>query len=166
LKLDKVYEATVYLGITSSTGDPEGVLTEVSTAQPTQEDITKALRKFTGDIEQTPPVYSAIKIGGERAYNLARKGKEVTMPTRSVTVYELALVEYAYPEVHIRAHVSSGTYIRSLAEDIGKELGVGAYCSALRRTRIGDISIEDADQLPEILMSIQIHNDDKNDNHE
>lgn len=144
LKLDKVYEATVRLGYSSSTGDPEGELTTISDTHPTYDAIRTALQELTGQIEQTPPVFSAIKINGERAYKLARKGKEVAMPTRQVTVYELELVEYAYPDIKIRAHVSSGTYIRTLAEDIGKKLGVGAYCYELRRTSIGDMSIEDS----------------------
>ena len=146
-KLDKVYEARLYLGATSTTGDPEGEQSVISDRQPTEDDIRAALEKFTGELTQTPPAYSAIKIGGVRAYKLARQGKEVEMPTRQVTIHALELMSYTYPQVNIRAHVSSGTYIRTLAEDIGRELGVGAYLTALRRTRVGKYSVDDAQAL-------------------
>jgi len=146
-KLDKVYEATIQLGQTSSTGDPEGEITEVSDLIPTLDDVNEVLQGFLGEIEQTPPAYSAIKINGQRAYKLAREGKVVDMPSRLVTVYSLELVDYTYPEIKIRVHVSSGTYIRTLAEDIGLQLGTGAYCTQLRRTKIADFSIGDAAQL-------------------
>lgn len=146
-KLDKVYEATVHLGKTSTTGDPEGELTIVSDIEPTLEQVQAAVKKFTGEIMQRPPIFSAIKINGERAYKLARDGQEVEIPLRAVTVYELEVIEYAYPKLKIRTHVSSGTYIRSLASDIGVELQTGAYCTALRRTSIADYSIADAQTL-------------------
>ena len=143
-KLDKVYEATVRLGQTSTTGDPEGELSDVSAREPSVEEVQRALKGFVGEITQRPPQFSAIKIGGRRAYDLARKGEVVEMPERQVTVFSLELLEYAYPDVHIRVHVSSGTYIRTLAEDIGKVLETGAYCSALRRTKVAEYSIENA----------------------
>ena len=146
-KLDKVYEATIRLGQTSSTGDPEGEITDVSDIQPTLDEVNEALSQFIGEIQQTPPIYSAIKINGERAYKLARKGETVEMPVRTVTIYNLELVEYTYPDIKIRVHVSSGTYIRTLAEDIGRVLGTGAYCTQLRRTKIADFSIDDSAQL-------------------
>jgi tRNA pseudouridine55 synthase len=149
-KLDKVYEATITLGKTSTTGDPEGELTAVSLEQPTKEQIETALEKFRGEIFQRPPIFSAIKINGQRAYKLARDGQEVEIPLRAVTVYTLMLVDYSYPELKIRTHVSSGTYIRSLAVDIGEALGVGAYCSELRRTRIADWDVSEARQLSEL----------------
>jgi tRNA pseudouridine55 synthase len=102
------------------------------------------LADLTGEIIQTPPAYSAIKINGQRAYKLARKGQVVEIPKRTVTIYRLELLDYAYPELKIRAHVGSGTYIRTLAEDIGSALGVGGYCSQLRRTEVGKWRIEDA----------------------
>lgn len=144
LKLDKVYEATVELGKTSTTGDPEGELTEVNTTQPTREEIEQVLEQFRGEITQRPPAFSAIKINGQRAYKLARAGKEVVIPERTVTIYELETTDYLYPNLKIRARVSSGTYIRTLAEDIGKALGVGAYCSELRRTHVGQWDIAEA----------------------
>jgi tRNA pseudouridine55 synthase len=146
LKLDKVYEATIHLGATSTTGDPEGEIAPVSDRQPTKRDISQALQQFTGEITQIPPAYSAIKINGQRAYKLARAGKAVDMPSRQVTVYALDLVDYTHPELKVRAHVSSGTYIRTLATDIGATLGVGAYCSALRRTRVGEYDVDRAEQ--------------------
>jgi tRNA pseudouridine55 synthase len=140
-KLDKEYEATFHLGQTSSTGDPEGELTDVSATIPAEDAVKAALEQFTGEITQRPPMFSAIKINGRRAYDLARKGEVVEMPERQVTIYSLELLEYTYPNVHIRVHVSSGTYIRTLAEDIGKVLGTGAYCSELRRTKVGEWSV-------------------------
>jgi len=149
-KLDKVYEATIRLGQTSSTGDPEGEITNISDIQPTLDDVNDALSQFVGEIQQTPPIYSAIKINGKRAYKLAREGgtaETIEIPVRTVTIFSLELVEYTYPEIKIRVHVSSGTYIRTLAEDIGKVLGTSAYCIQLRRTKIADFSIDDSAQL-------------------
>lgn len=143
-KLDKEYEATIRLGETSSTGDPEGELTRVSDSIPTKEAVEAALQPFRGEITQVPPIFSAIKINGRRAYDLARKGEEVTVPPRQVTVHALELLDYSYPDVRVRVHVSSGTYIRSLAEDIGKLLETGAYCVELRRTKVAQWSVDDA----------------------
>ena len=152
LKLDKVYEAEIVLGETSTTGDPEGEITKNSnrTDEITKAELEAALVQFTGEIQQIPPAFSAIKINGQRAYKLARKGEEVIMPARTVTVYSLELIEYSYPVVRIRVHVSSGTYIRTLAEDIGQTLGVGAYCRGLRRTKVGDYLIEQATSLNDL----------------
>lgn len=144
-KKDKVYEATIRLGETSTTGDPEGEITATGAELPSEEQIAEVLKQFTGKIEQRPPIFSAIKINGERAYKLARKGQEVEMPTRTVEIYSIEQISYSKPELQIRTHVSSGTYIRTLAEDIGKALGCGAYCSQLRRTQIADYKI---DELP------------------
>ncbi|MCB9819925.1 tRNA pseudouridine(55) synthase TruB [Candidatus Nomurabacteria bacterium] len=142
LKQDKVYEATFTLGTTSTTGDPEGDLVAASEHQPGLDEIKSVLQQFTGKITQTPPAYSAVKVNGQRAYRLARDGKKVEIPSREVTVYSIDLVSYDYPNLKLVAHVSSGTYIRSLAEDIGSALGTGAYCSELRRTAIGKWSID------------------------
>ena len=140
-KLDKEYEATIRLGQTSSTGDPEGDIVTVSRRVPTQAEINRALARFTGEVMQTPPMYSAIKINGQRAYDLARKGQIVDMPPRQVTIYSLECLDYTYPNLRIKTHVSSGTYIRSLAEDLGTVLGTGAYCAQLRRTKVGEWSV-------------------------
>lgn len=150
-KLDKTYEVTIRLGQTSTTGDPEGEITEVSDVKPSQATIESTLKKFIGDITQKPPIYSAIKIGGQRAYKLARSGKEIDMPTRQVNIYSLEIVNYSYPVIKIKTRVGSGTYIRSLAEDIGRSLGVGAYCTQLRRTKIDKWKADDAQQLSDFL---------------
>ena len=149
-KLDKVYETTIRLGATSTTGDPEGEVTELEKGEVKKLErvvIEDALAKFTGEITQTPPIYSAIKINGQRAYNLARKGHDIEMPSRQVTVYSLELLDYTWPYLQIRTHVSSGTYIRSLAADIGAVLGTGAYCTQLRRTKIADWDVAGAKTL-------------------
>ncbi len=142
LKLDKVYEATIRLGQTSTTGDPEGEITEVSDRMPAEEEIRASLEQFKGEITQIPPAFSAIKVNGQRAYKLAREGKEVEIPSRQVTIHSIDLIEYNYPLLQIRTNVSSGTYIRTLAEDTGKALGTGAYCQDLRRLSIGYLSLK------------------------
>jgi tRNA pseudouridine55 synthase len=143
-KLDKTYEVTMRLGQTSTTGDEEGEKAVVSDRQPTQSEIEQALQQFVGDSMQVPPIYSAIKINGKRAYKLAREGKEVKMEARPVHVEYLKLTSYSYPTVTFTTLVSSGTYIRSLVEDVGKVLKTGAYMSGLRRTTVGPYTIEQA----------------------
>ena len=141
-KKDKVYEATIRLGAISSTGDPEGEITINDEAPDfTLDEIDVVARQFVGEIEQTPPAFSAIKINGQRAYRLARAGKEVEMPKRKVTIYSIDVLEYEAPFLKIRTHVGSGTYIRTLAEDLGRALGCGAYTTELRRTKIADYDI-------------------------
>ena len=149
-KLDKVYEATIRLGQTSTTGDTEGEITDVSDTIPAQTKVKKVLEGFIGQTIQRPPIYSAININGQRAYKLARAGKQVEMPERQVTIYSLELINYMYPELEVRTHVSSGTYIRSLTKDIGEVLGVGAYCTKLRRTNIADWKVDQAKSLSEL----------------
>lgn len=149
-KLDKVYEATFRLGQTSTTGDPEGEITDVSDKRPTREEVEEVLTRFTGEISQRPPIFSAIKINGQRAYKLARNGEEIEIPTRQVTIHSLELLDYTYPELKIRTHVSSGTYIRSLAVDIGEALGTQAYCTQLRRVSISKWNVADAKQLSDM----------------
>ena len=146
-KLDKWYEAEIMLGEISTTGDPEGELTRVSERQPPRSEVEAVLGTFVGEIKQRPPVFSAIKINGRRAYQLARQGQPVDMPERTVSIYALELVTYAYPRLAIRAHVSSGTYIRSLAVDIGQKLGTGAYCCQLRRQAIAEYDVAQAKPL-------------------
>lgn len=145
LKLDKEYEATMKLGYTSSTGDPEGEIMSCYNGKPPKmADITAAVSSFIGKISQTPPKYSAIKINGERAYKLARKGQDFTIPSREVEIYKIEVLDYEWPFLSIRCSVSSGTYIRTLAEDIGQQLGTGAYLTKLRRTKVGKFDVEDA----------------------
>ena len=149
LKLDKIYEAEMKLGFISTTGDPEGEVTEYSSQKikPTKAEIESCINSFIGEIDQTVPKFSAVKINGERAYKLARSGADFETPTRKVIIFRIEILDYSYPTLIIRCHVSSGTYIRTLAEDIGKKLGTGAYLTALRRTKVGDFRIEDAKQI-------------------
>ncbi len=152
-KLDKWYEAEIMLGEVSTTGDPEGELTHVSARQPSCSEIEAVLSIFEGEIKQRPPIFSAIKINGRRAYQLARQGQPVDMPERIVLIYALELVAYEYPRLVIRAHVSSGTYIRSLAVDIGQKLGTGAYCRQLRRQAIAEYDVAQAKPLADFGIS-------------
>ncbi len=149
-KLDKRYVAEITLGANSSTGDNEGEKTEVSDRMPSLAEIEAALAKLTGEIIQTPPVYSAIKIGGQEAYKYARAGRAVEVPSRQVTVYENKLIDYKYPIIELATHVSSGTYVRTLAEDLGKLLETGAYLSGLVRTTVGGFNLDEALVLDEI----------------
>lgn len=143
-KLDKTYVAQIELGKSSTTGDREGELIDVNDRVPSEDEIKRTLELFKGEIEQTPSKYSAIKIDGQEAYKRARRGEDVVMPSRKVTINSIELISYKYPYLEISTDVSSGTYIRSLAEDIGKELGTGAYLSALERTRVGEYDLKDS----------------------
>lgn len=149
-KLDKTYEVTMRLGITSTTGDEEGEKQVRSENEPTREAIVESLAAFTGPLMQTPPAFSAIKVQGKRAYELARKGQKLELQPRPITIHSLHLDSYNYPYVRFTTHVSSGTYVRVLVEDIGERLGVGAYMSALRRTTVGQFRLEDAVRLEEL----------------
>lgn len=156
--LDKTYEATALLGVTSDTYDPEGVKTETNPKmyeRPNLESIDKALEKFRGSYEQKAPLHSAKKIKGRKLYELARSGEatEEMRPKKEVKISELEILNYAWPELKFRVSCSSGTYIRSLADDIGRELGCGAYLTQLRRTKIGEFNIQDAVQLSELSQS-------------
>ncbi|HTK59905.1 MAG TPA: tRNA pseudouridine(55) synthase TruB [Candidatus Baltobacteraceae bacterium] len=143
--LDKAYEATLRLGASSDTMDRTGVVTEHKDCAPISEPAFEAaLEKFRGAIDQVPPMFSAKKVGGKKLYELARAGETVERKPVAVTIHELALVEYAWPIAKIRTRVSSGTYIRALADDIGTALGCGAYLEELRRTSIGPYKVEDA----------------------
>lgn len=155
-KLDKTYEVTMELGKTSTTGDDEGEKTVVSHTAPAEEAVLEALKRLQGHIMQVPPAFSAMKIDGKRAYKLAREGKEVALEARPVMIYKNTLTGYEYPYVHFTSEVGSGTYIRSLVEDLGKLLGTGAYLTALRRARVGRFSVADAaaPDAPELLERI------------
>lgn len=143
-KLDKTYEVTMKLGETSTTGDNEGEKTHTSDIRPTRAEIETVLSRFVGDTMQTPPAFSAIKINGQRAYKLAREGKAPELKPRPIHIEKITAGLYDYPYVQFTAEVSSGTYIRSLVEDAGRELGAGAYMSDLRRTKVGDYDITNA----------------------
>jgi tRNA pseudouridine55 synthase len=153
MKLDKVYEVEMKLGETSTTADAEGEKKAVSNTTPTEKAVLVALQSFTGPISQLPPAFSAIKVNGQRAYKLARAGKEVALEPRQVTIYGITEVEYKYPLVKFTAKVSSGTYIRSLVVDIGEKLGTGAYMTNLRRTQIGPYKVTDSQNLNDLQWS-------------
>ncbi len=148
-KMDKTYEVELTLGFTSQTGDAEGPIEPFDFAQgkPSPQDINQVLKTFVGEGLQTPHAHSAVKIGGQRAYKLARAGKDFKIEPRKVTIYSIEKVHYKYPKLRFVTEVSSGTYIRSLAEDIGQKLGTGAYVSSLRRTKISDFDIKNAIQI-------------------
>ncbi len=143
-KLNKTYKVTMRLGETSTTGDEEGEKQAISKRVPSGKEIEDTLKQFVGELEQTPPAYSAIKVNGQRAYKLARAGKKVELEPRQITIYKLQMTSYKYPEIKFVAEVSSGTYIRSLVEDIGRKLGTGAYMSTLRRIQVGTYFITQA----------------------
>lgn len=156
-KLHKTYDVTLKLGQTSTTGDEEGEKTVVDNRQPELSEIEAVLSQFIGDTMQTPPIYSAVKIDGKRAYKLAREGKEVKIEPRQVHISQLIVHSYEYPFVTFTADVSSGTYIRSLVQDIGKQLKTGAYMSDLRRTKVGQFDLEKV-IIPDQVTAEQIHN--------
>lgn len=154
LKSDKEYIALIELGKESSTGDPEGDITIIKEkVSISKKDIEKVLKQFIGEIEQTPPIYSAIKIKGVPAYKLARKGKSPILKKRKVTIYSIKILSFKSPLLELKIKSSSGTYIRTLAKDIGEKLNTGAYVKELKRTRVGAYSIEDSKTLKEIELS-------------
>lgn len=141
----KEYCTEIKIGVQTESYDtekPEILHQDISNV--TEEDVKNTLERFLGEIEQKPPVFSAIKIDGARAYDLARKGEEVEMKSRKTTIHYIKDVKINFPMISFIVGCSKGTYIRSLAHDIGKELGVGAYLTQLRRTKIGDYTIENA----------------------
>jgi tRNA pseudouridine55 synthase len=141
----KRYRAEFLLGRTSPTEDIDGEVAELAGAPiPTRADVETAARRFTGEILQRPPAYSAVKVRGRRSYDLARKGHEVELAVRPVTVNRLDVIDFAYPRLTLDVQCSTGTYIRSLGRDLAEALGTGAVMSALERTAIGGIRIEDA----------------------
>lgn len=152
-KLDKIYECEITLGAVSNTGDSEGKITPVRNYRPTLKEVTKLLKGFVGKTEQTPPAYSAVKVSGQRAYRLARAGKMPKLEPRQVEIYDLNDISYDYPIISFMAEVSSGTYIRSLAEDIGTKLQAGAYLSSLRRIKVGKFDIKNAKYIDKITIS-------------
>jgi tRNA pseudouridine55 synthase len=161
----KRYEATIKLGATTATLDPESPEEPFSGGtglQPmldgseqlhglkTPAPVDEALQRFVGQIQQRPPAFSAMKVGGQRAYKLARSGKTVQLQPRTVHVYGIELVDYAWPFLRLRVECGRGTYVRSLARDIGETLGVGGYLTQLRRTRIGPFELSSAVTLEQL----------------
>ena len=150
LDADKEYFATLELGRRTSTGDAEGEVLEERPVAVTAAEIAAALERFRGAIEQVTPMHSALKRDGVPLYKLARKGKTVARASRRVQIFELALLGYEPPRLALRVRCSKGTYIRTLAEDIGAALGTGAHLVALRRSRSGDFRVDDALTLEEL----------------
>jgi tRNA pseudouridine55 synthase len=142
---DKRYQATIRLGSSTDTYDSEGAITSVSeVGDITEEQFDEILQEFVGEMEQVPPPYSAVKVKGRKAYEMAREGEEVDLEPRIINVYSLEILEWAPPEAVIDVYCSSGTYVRSLAHDLGKELGTGAHLVGLRRTKSGRFTLRDA----------------------
>lgn len=153
---EKEYTGTFTLGATTPTYDLESEVDQTfDISHITTEQIQEACKQFIGDILQYPPAHSALKVGGERLYEKARRGEEVELKQRAVTISEMELTRIELPEVDFRVVCSKGTYIRSLANDFGKTLNCGAYLSRLRRTRSGDFRIEDASEVMELVTAIR-----------
>ena len=140
----KAYDGVVRLGVTTDSDDATGTVLRTETVDVTPRQLGAALAQFRGGYEQRPPAYSAVKIAGERAYRRARRGEVVEPALRRVEIAELELVEYAAPDVRFRAIVGGGTYLRSLARDVGAALGCGGHLIALRRTAVGPLQLADA----------------------
>ena len=135
---DKVYEATLRLGVLTDTEDITGTVLETREVSVLKDDILGVLPQFTGEIQQIPPMYSAIKVDGQKLYHLAREGKEVARQSRTITIFSLELLGMEGQDVFLRVHCSKGTYIRTLCKDIGMALGCGGCMAALRRTAAGN----------------------------
>jgi tRNA pseudouridine55 synthase len=143
--MPKVYRTRIRLGATSDTDDADGTITENANAHPVNEEAVRAaLASFIGEVEQVPPTYSAARVEGRRAYALARRGTEVELAPRKVRVDRIDVREYRWPELELDVFCGKGTYIRSIARDLGRALGVGGYVTELRRLRIGPFTVEDA----------------------
>lgn len=147
MKLDKTYKVELKLGESSTTDDAEGELTKISVKQPEADSLKIVINSFIGNIEQTPPIYSAIKVDGKRAYKLAREGKTPELKSRTIKIYSINNLLYKYPSVNFITEVSSGTYIRSLVRDIGNKLGTGAYMTSLKRLSIGEFHLATAHKI-------------------
>ena len=140
----KRYEAVVRFGASTRTYDSDGEIVSRSSDIPTREQIEAALPAFTGEIRQVPPPFSALKVSGQRAYDLARAGQDLDLEPRPITIYALRLQDYQPPDLALEVECSAGTYIRSLAHDLGARLGCGGYLAALRRTKAGPFTLEQA----------------------
>ena len=148
---EKEYLATIRLGYTSTTDDNEGQKEKIQDiTKPLLVHVKNTLKQFKGEIDQVPPIYSAIKIKGQEAYKLARKGKEVKMKSRKALIKKISLISYKYPYLKIKVVTGPGVYIRSLARDIGQVLGTGGYLSSLERTRVGRFTKNKALKLNQI----------------
>jgi len=152
---DKRYQAIIRLGETTDTYDADGRVTTVSPVNISEEQFEQVLKTFIGEIEQMPPPYSAVKVQGRKAYEMAREGEEPNLQPRKIQVYSLELLEWAPPEAVIDVYCSSGTYVRSLAHDLGEKLGCGAHLIGLRRTKSGRFTLRDAVPLRKLRESFE-----------
>ena len=152
---DKRYQAVLQLGSSTDTYDSDGIITNTSQVEITEEIFEEKLQNFVGEIEQVPPPYSAVKVKGKKAYEIAREGEEIDLQPRKINVYSLELLEWAPPEAVIDVYCSSGTYVRSLAHDLGESLGSGAHLVGLRRTKSGRFTLRDAVPLRKLRESFQ-----------
>jgi tRNA pseudouridine55 synthase len=145
-RMKKTYVARLLLGATSDTDDADGIITPsaLNATPPDRETVDRCSQEFVGEIDQLPPAFSAAKVGGQRAYDLARRGREIALESRPVRIYSIKLLHYDYPSLELCVDCGKGTYIRSLARDLGQRLGVGAFVETLRRTRVGPFSAEEA----------------------
>ena len=151
VKLDKKYEAEIILGAESNTYDRTGLIRERKEVEKIdKKDILKILKKIKKRKEQIPPMYSAKKIGGKKLYELARKNIEIKRPAQLIKIRKIKIINYSWPKIKLKIFCSSGTYIRSIANDIGKELGCGAYLNELKRTKIGKYRIKKAEKIEKI----------------
>lgn len=148
---DKVYETEMILGAKTDTLDAAGEITARSDKKVSKEEFLEAMNTFRGEVEQIPPMYSALKINGKKLYDLAREGIEIERKRRKVTIYDIKLLDFDFPKATIRVTCSKGTYIRTLVDDIGEKLGTYAYVDELIRTRVGDFDIKDAIKSEDIL---------------
>lgn len=151
--LPKVYEATMLLGVATDTLDADGAVLSREEMPVSQAEVAAAMKRFVGPIHQVPPMVSALKIDGKRLHELAREGKEVERAPRPVTIHELEMTDFSpsnYPEVEFRVECSKGTYVRTLADDIGRSLGGHAHLTALRRTNNGSLSASEAVSIEEL----------------
>lgn len=147
---EKSYSAEIVLGYETDTYDAEGKQKKVSSQKPDFAQIEAVLKTFKGEVDQVPPIYSALKINGKKAYELARKGEDIKMKSRKVNIFDIVLIDYNYPNLTFDVDCSSGTYIRSLAHDIGKKLKTGAYLNKLLRTKVGHFLIKDSVKLEDL----------------
>lgn len=147
---DKEYEAVLLLGVMTDTQDLSGEVLEEKTVTATEDDVRETILSFVGDYMQIPPMYSALKVNGQKLCDLARKGVTVERKARPVTIYEIEILSVNLPEVRMRVHCSKGTYIRTLCQDIGEKLGCGGCMKSLLRTRVAAFGIDDALKLDEL----------------
>lgn len=148
---DKVYETELILGAKTDTLDAAGEIIEKSDKEVTREEFLQAMETFKGEIEQIPPMYSALKVNGKKLYDLAREGIEIERKKRKVNIYDIELLDFAFPKATIRVTCSKGTYIRTLVDDIGEKLGTLAYVNELARVRVGELDIKESIKSQDLL---------------